>query len=96
MPYLNKDTTIVQQDGAARLAVDDRLCKLNMVGREGGWKIKLVTQPAHSPDLNVNYLGFYTLLESRVWTERYESIDDMVAGVPVMAPISNLRTNKYE
>ena len=41
-------------------------------------------QAAQSPDLNVNDLGFFASLESVVWKEGYESVDEMVAGIPAM------------
>ncbi|CAM9214090.1 unnamed protein product, partial [Choristocarpus tenellus] len=46
----------------------------------GGWNIKLVTQPAQSPDLNINHLAFFPTLISGIWRERYSTIDDLVKG----------------
>ncbi|CAN0304317.1 unnamed protein product [Laminaria digitata] len=40
--------------------------------------VELVTQPAQSPDLNVNDLGFFASLESRVWGMNATTIDELV------------------
>jgi hypothetical protein len=64
MPLNNN--IIVQQDGAkAHLPVDDPEFKakvLELYGNEDA--VKLYTQPAQSPDLNVNDLGFFASLQS--------------------------------
>ena len=84
MTWLRHEDVTVQEDGATPHTGHDTPSKLNATGREGGWNIKLVTQPAQSPDLNVNDLGFFASLESVVWKEGYESVDEMVAGIPAM------------
>ena len=43
--------------------------------------VELVTQPAQSPDLNVNDLGFFTSRESRVWGMNAGSIDELVETI---------------
>ena len=43
--------------------------------------VKLVTQPAQSPDLNVNDLGFFASLTSRVWGMNASSIDELVETI---------------
>ena len=40
-----------------------------------------MTQPAQSPDLDVNDLGFFASLKSRVWKEHFGRIDNLVEGV---------------
>lgn len=35
------------------------------------------TQPAQSPDLNINDLGLFAALSSRVWTERFGSLEEL-------------------
>ena len=40
--------------------------------------VELVTQPAQSPHLNVNDLGFFASLKSRVWGMNASSIDELV------------------
>ena len=46
-----------------------------------GWMVELVTQPAQSPDLNVNVLGFFASLKSRVWEMNASSIDELVETI---------------
>ena len=43
--------------------------------------VELVTQPAQSPDLNVNDLGFFASLKSRVWGMKASSIDELVETI---------------
>ena len=43
--------------------------------------VELVTQPAQSPDLNVNDLGFFASLKSRVWGMNASSIDELVETI---------------
>jgi hypothetical protein len=76
MPINNN--IIVQQDGAkAHLPVGDPEFKakvLELYGNEDA--VKLYTQPAQSPDLNVNDLGFFASLQSMYYrTSPKNSID---------------------
>ena len=43
--------------------------------------VELVTQPSQSPDLNINDLGFFTSLKSRVWGMNAGSIDELVETI---------------
>ena len=43
-----------------------------------GWLVELVTQPAQSPDFNVNELGFFASLKSKAWGMKACSIDELV------------------
>ena len=43
--------------------------------------VELVTQHAQSPDLNVNDLGFFASLKSRVWGMNASSIDELVQTI---------------
>ena len=43
--------------------------------------VELVTQPAQSPDLNVNDLGFFASLEWRVWGMNASSINEFVETI---------------
>lgn len=54
--------------------------KLSLAGRKYGWNINLVTPPAQSPDLNINDLGLFPSLKSRVWKEYYRTLDALVEG----------------
>jgi hypothetical protein len=77
MPINNN--IIVQQDGAkAHLPVDDSVFKAKVEqlyhGNENA--VKLYTQPAQSPDLNVNDLGFFSSLQSMYYkTAPTDSLD---------------------
>ena len=84
MPWLEGQEVIAQQDGASPHTGKGNPQRLNEAGKEGGWNIKLVTQPAQSPDLNINDLGFFCSLKSRVWQRRFETLEDMARGVKVM------------
>ncbi|CAN0094704.1 unnamed protein product, partial [Sphacelaria rigidula] len=46
-----------------------------------GWVVELVTQPAQSPDFNVNDMGFFASLKSRVWEINASSIDELVKTI---------------
>jgi hypothetical protein len=81
MPLNNN--IIVQQDGAkAHLPVDDPVFKAKVEqlynGNENAVKL-YYTQPAQSPDLNVNDLGFFASLQSMYYktapTDALELID---------------------
>ena len=43
--------------------------------------VELKTQPSQSPDLNVNDLGFFASLKSRVWRASASSVDELVQNV---------------
>jgi hypothetical protein len=80
MPINNN--IIVQQDGAkAHLPVDDPVFKAKVEELYHGNKnaVTLYTQPAQSPDLNVNDLGFFASLQSMYYktapTDALELID---------------------
>ena len=46
-----------------------------------GWFVELKTQPSQSLDLNVNDLGFFASLKSRVWRANASSVDELVQNV---------------
>ena len=46
-----------------------------------GIQPELVTQPAQSPDLNVNELGFFASLKSKVWGINASTIDELVKTI---------------
>jgi hypothetical protein len=80
MPLNNN--IIVQQDGAkAHLPVDDPVFKAKVEELYNGNEnaVKLYTQPAQSPDLDVNDLGFFASLQSMYYktapTDALELID---------------------
>jgi len=71
----------VQQDGASPHTGKGNPEILNSAGMGHGWLVELVTQPAQSPDLNVNDLGFFASLKSRVWGMNACSIDGLVEAI---------------
>ena len=66
MPWLRGHPVIVQQDGAPPHTGHDNVEFFNNEGQKDSWNITVVTQPAQSPDLNVNDLGFFRSLKCRV------------------------------
>ena len=72
---------VVQQDGASSHTGKNNPEILNSAGMGRGWMVELVTQPAQSPDLNVNDLGFFASLKSRVWGINASSIDELVETI---------------
>jgi hypothetical protein len=81
MPWLEGYTVIIQQDGARPHTGNDTVSDLEAAGTGDGWTVKVVTQPAQSPDLNINDLGFFHSLKSKIKkikaysTDRDEFID---------------------
>ena len=78
MPWLRSKRVVVQQDGASPHTGKNDPEIRNSAGMGRGWMVELVTQPAQSPDLNVNDLGFFASLTSRVWRMNASSIDELV------------------
>lgn len=66
MPWLKGKEVIVQQDGAPAHTTTENLRHFDQEGKKDGWKIKVITQPAQSPDLNINDLAFFRSLKCRV------------------------------
>ncbi|CAN0464352.1 unnamed protein product [Laminaria digitata] len=54
---------------------------LKSAGMGRGWLVELKTQPSQSPDLNVNDLGFFASLKSRVWRANAGSVDELVQNI---------------
>ena len=54
-------------------------CTLEDYGLEN--QIKVITQPANSPDLNVNDLGFFNSLQSYYWQTNPKNATDLIAMV---------------
>ena len=65
MPWLRGYPVIVQQDGVPPHTGHGKVDFFNQEGQKNGWNITVVTQPAQSPDLNVNDLGFFRSLKCR-------------------------------
>jgi hypothetical protein len=72
----------IQQDGAgAHINPQDEVLEefLGEIGLDG--KVELFNQPANSPDLNVNDLGFFAALEKAYFRERPKNYTDIIACV---------------
>ncbi len=79
-PDRNRDI-IIQQDGAAAHIADNDL-EFRQGAQQGLWNIRLLTQPAKSPDLNVLDLSFFRALQSAQWSQGYEvTIDGLIRQV---------------
>jgi hypothetical protein len=83
MPFLEGQHVIVQQDGARAHTGRGNVEKFNDLGQEGGWDIEVVTQSAQSPDLNINDLGFFRSMKTRVEALKAPraTLDTMMAGI---------------
>ncbi|KAG7339351.1 hypothetical protein IV203_025580 [Nitzschia inconspicua] len=86
---------VLQQDGArVHLSDDDPSLKVKVTelfGNEDA--VKLYTQPAQSPDLNVNDLGFFNSLQSKYYEESPRNaieIIEMVETVYKSYPMEKL------
>ena len=60
---------VFQQDGARPHTGDDNISDLEKAGKGEGWEIKVVTQPVQSPEFNINHLGFFQSLKTKVMEE---------------------------
>ena len=81
---LMDDNTVItiQQDGARThlpLNDGDWLEELEELGLQN--KVKILTQPAQSPDLNINDLGFFNSLQARHWEHNPTSSFDIIEMV---------------
>ena len=56
----------IQQDGA-KSHIKDNDAEFVAAATAGNWNFNLVTQPARSPDLNINDLGFFRALQTAYW-----------------------------
>ena len=81
MPWLRSKRVVVQQDGASPHTGKNNPEILSSAGMGRGWMVDLVMQPAQSPDLNVNDLGFFASLTSSVWGMNASSIDELVQTI---------------
>ena len=66
MPWLKQEQIIIQQDGAPAHKGKGNMIFFDVEGQKRGWNIKVITQPAQSPDLNINDLAFFRSLKCRV------------------------------
>lgn len=70
----------IQQDNARpHIAPDDRMfCE---AAKQDGFNIKLVCQPANSPDLNVLDLGFFNSIQSIQYKSASTTTEELVAAI---------------
>ncbi|CAM9362117.1 unnamed protein product, partial [Laminaria digitata] len=78
MPWQRSKRVVVQQDGASPHTGKNNPEILNSAGMGRGWLVELVTQPSQSPDLNINDLGFFASLKSRVWGMNASTVKELV------------------
>jgi hypothetical protein len=70
---------LIQQDNAKpHISVSDP--EFVQAAKEGGWDIRLVCQPANSPDLNILDLGFFRAIQSLQQQITCNNIDDLVSA----------------
>jgi hypothetical protein len=66
---------LIQQDGARPHTTEGAVEDLELAGTGEGWTVKVVTQPAQSPDLNLNNLGFFHSIKTKVHAEDCDETD---------------------
>ena len=83
MPWLRGKKFVIQQDGARPHTASDTISDLEKAGTGEGWTPIIMTQPPNSPDVNINDLGFFHSLKTRVRQKSspYDSREEMMANV---------------
>jgi hypothetical protein len=74
-------TIWLQHDGARPHTAQVNLPVYKAKGKQGGFKILVCTQPAQSPDLNVNDLGFFNSLQSDTYCVTMKNIKELKVAV---------------
>jgi hypothetical protein len=73
-------TIYIQQDNApSHVPVNDE--EFRTAVAQTGLDIRLINQPANSPDLNVLDLGFFSSLQSLTYDRISRNLDDLIANV---------------
>ncbi|XP_050229430.1 uncharacterized protein LOC126678579 [Mercurialis annua] len=70
----------IQQDNA-RTHVDKNDEAFCEAARYGGFDIRLMCQPANSPDLNILDLGFFSAIQSLQYKEAPKTVDELISAV---------------
>ena len=70
-----------QHDGAAPHTAKANERHWATHGRKSGFDIRVITQPAQSPDLNCNDLAFFASLQSQTELVAKENVADLVRAV---------------
>ncbi|CAM9922222.1 unnamed protein product, partial [Sphacelaria rigidula] len=81
MPWQRSKRVVVQQDGASPHTGKNNPEILISAGMGRGWLVELVTRPSQSPDLNINDLGFFASLKSRMWGMNASTVDELVGTI---------------
>lgn len=73
----------IQHDGAKPHNGNGNEAVINALGCSDGWKIKVKTQPAQSPDLNILDLGFFYSLKNRAQKlkRQVKNIDQLIENI---------------
>ena len=66
MPWLQGQHFIVQQDNAPAHVGKGNMAFFDTQRHVDGWDIEVVNQPAQSPDMNINDIGFFRSLKCQV------------------------------
>ncbi|KAG3109899.1 hypothetical protein PI124_g10924 [Phytophthora idaei] len=70
----------IQQDNAT-LHVSPNDEEIRAAGHADGWNIKLLFQPANSPDMNALDLGYFSSLQAHQYQEDCYNIDGLSSAV---------------
>ena len=83
MPFLRNSRITVQHDGAKPHNGAGNAEALRVAGIADGWQIVIDTQPAQSPDVNINDLAFFNSLKKNVARvkQHARNIDELIAKV---------------
>lgn len=71
---------IIQQDNA-RSHINENDSEFLQVAKEDGFDIRLMCQPANSPDLNILDLGFFRAIQSLQHKETPKTFDELIEAV---------------
>ena len=72
---------ILQQDGATPHTARDNEDFFQRERYKGGFDIQVITQPAQSPDLNLNDCSFFRSIHTTVRITAYTNLDELAARV---------------
>ncbi|XP_074314285.1 uncharacterized protein LOC141649494 [Silene latifolia] len=73
-------TIFIQQDNA-RTHIDPNDPEFRRVASQDGFDIRLMCQPANSPDLNILDLGFFSAIQSLQQKKRSDTVDELIGAV---------------
>lgn len=76
-----RSTAILIQQDNARPHSKGAEKNINAAGQSDGWNIRMLNQPANSPDLNILDLGFFNAIQSLQAQKCAYNIEDLIAAV---------------